>query len=177
MPRFVMRKAKQKVGLAPGTLVYVLDKKVEKVRIRIIDYDETQLEEKEVETIEECFPFKDRPTVTWINIDGLHDVVLIEKIGKQFGLHPLILEDIVHTGMTLNYILNHLSSHYPASLHVCTLLDKRVRRLIDIPLDYIGFEIPDEFVVGYGLDYYGEYRNLPFIGALNPKLIEEEREK
>jgi magnesium transporter len=98
MPRFVMRKAKQKAGLTPGTLVYLMERKVEKVRISIIDYDETQLEEKEVETIEECFPFKDKTTITWINIDGLHDVELIEKIGKQFGLHPLILEDIVHTG-------------------------------------------------------------------------------
>jgi len=98
MPRFVMKRAKQKAGLTPGTLVYVLDKKIEKVRIRIIDYDETQLEEKEVEKVEECFPFKDKPTVSWINIDGLHDVEVVEKIGKQFGLHPLILEDIVHTG-------------------------------------------------------------------------------
>jgi hypoxanthine phosphoribosyltransferase len=93
------------------------------------------------------------------------------------GLDVLMVEDIVDTGMTLNYILNHLASHNPASLHVCTLLDKRVRRLIDVPLDYIGFEIPDEFVVGYGLDYHGEYRNLPFIGALNPELTEEEGKK
>ena len=71
----------------------------------------------------------------------------------------------------------HLSSHKPASLHVCTLLDKRARRLVDVPLDYIGFQVPDEFVVGYGLDYHGEYRNLPFIGALNPGLIEEGWEK
>jgi bifunctional protein TilS/HprT len=93
------------------------------------------------------------------------------------GLDVLMVEDIVDTGMTLNYILNRLSSHNPASLRVCTLLDKRVRRLIDVPIDYIGFEIPDEFVVGYGLDYQGEYRNLPFIGALNPKLTEEESKK
>jgi hypoxanthine phosphoribosyltransferase len=87
--------------------------------------------------------------------------------------HVLMVEDIVDTGMTLNYVLNHLSAHNPSSLHVCTLLDKRVRRIIDVPLDYIGFEIPDEFVVGYGLDYRGEYRNLPFIGALNPELLEQ----
>jgi len=93
------------------------------------------------------------------------------------GLDVLMVEDIVDTGMTLNYVLNHLASHNPASLRVCTLLDKRVRRLIDVPLDYIGFEIPDEFVVGYGLDYHGEYRNLPFIGALKPELIEEESKK
>jgi hypoxanthine phosphoribosyltransferase len=93
------------------------------------------------------------------------------------GLDVLMVEDIVDTGMTLNYVLNHLASHNPASLRVCTLLDKRVRRLIDVPLDYIGFEIPDEFVVGYGLDYHGEYRNLPFIGVLKPKLIEEDGNK
>ena len=93
------------------------------------------------------------------------------------GLDVLMVEDIVDTGMTLNYVLNHLASHNPASLRVCTLLDKRARRLVDVPLDYIGFEIPDEFVVGYGLDYHGEYRNLPFIGALNPELREEEGKK
>jgi hypoxanthine phosphoribosyltransferase len=93
------------------------------------------------------------------------------------GLDVIMVEDIVDTGMTLNYVLNHLASHNPTSLHVCTLLDKRARRLVDVPLDYIGFEIPDEFVVGYGLDYQGEYRNLPFIGALNPELIEEEQKK
>ena len=83
------------------------------------------------------------------------------------GKNVLMVEDIVDTGMTLNYVLTHLSAHNPASLRVCTLLNKQARRLIDIPLDYVGFEIPDEFVVGYGLDYGGEYRNLPFIGVLN----------
>jgi bifunctional protein TilS/HprT len=87
------------------------------------------------------------------------------------GQHVLMVEDIVDTGMTLNYILSHLSAHNPASLRVCTLLDKRARRLINVPLDYVGFEVPDEFVVGYGLDYNGEYRNLPFIGILHPELI------
>jgi len=87
------------------------------------------------------------------------------------GQHVLMVEDIVDTGMTLNYILSHLSAHNPASLRVCTLLDKRARRLINVPLDYVGFEVPDEFVVGYGLDYKGEYRNLPFIGILQPALI------
>jgi len=93
------------------------------------------------------------------------------KINKDLdvnikGKHVLMVEDIVDTGMTLNYILNYLSTKEPSSLKVCTLLDKRVRRLIDVPLDYVGFEIPDVFVVGYGLDVGGKYRNLPFIGAL-----------
>ncbi|MBE0430218.1 MAG: hypoxanthine phosphoribosyltransferase [Dehalococcoidia bacterium] len=90
------------------------------------------------------------------------------------GQHVLMVEDIVDTGMTLNYILGHLSAHNPASLSVCTLLDKRARRLVNVPLGYVGFEIPDEFVVGYGLDYKGEYRNLPFIGILHPELIKGE---
>ncbi len=79
------------------------------------------------------------------------------------GRHVILVEDIVDTGVTLNYLLNHLRSKCPASLSVCTLLDRRQRRIADIPLHYVGFEVPDEFVVGYGLDYKEEYRNLPFI--------------
>ena len=82
------------------------------------------------------------------------------------GQHVIMVEDIIDTGMTINYLLAHLASHRPASLRVCTLLDRRARRLANVRLDYVGFEIPDEFVVGYGLDYQGEYRNLPFIGIL-----------
>ena len=85
------------------------------------------------------------------------------------GQHVLMVEDIVDTGMTLNYLLNYLRTRRPASLKVCTLLDKRVRRLVEVPLDYAGFEVPDEFVVGYGLDYLEKYRNLPFIGVLKPQ--------
>jgi magnesium transporter len=92
-----MTKFSKKPGLAPGTLVHVGEKKVEKVRIRMIDYDEANLEERELETVDECVPYKDKPTVTWINIDGLHEVSVIEKFGINFGLHPLVLEDIVHT--------------------------------------------------------------------------------
>jgi magnesium transporter len=96
MPRFIKRVSK-KIGLVPGALVHVGKKRIEKVRIRLIDYDEAQLQEKEPKTIEECFPFKDLPTVTWVNIDGLHDIRIMEKIGKHFGLHPLVLEDILNT--------------------------------------------------------------------------------
>jgi len=94
----LFRRASNKVGLPPGTLVHIGEKRTEKVKITIIDYDETHFQEKEVETIEECFPFKDKPTVTWINIDGLHEVEIIEKIGKHFEIHPLVLEDILNTG-------------------------------------------------------------------------------
>jgi len=83
------------------------------------------------------------------------------------GRHVLLVEDIVDTGMTLSFVINHLKEHNPASVTVCTLLDKRVRRLIEVPLTYIGFEVPDEFLVGYGLDYQEEYRNLPFIALVS----------
>jgi bifunctional protein TilS/HprT len=80
--------------------------------------------------------------------------------------HVLLVEDIVDTGMTLSFVLAHLEARHPASLAVCTLLDKRVRRLTDVQLAYVGFEVPDEFLVGYGLDYREEYRNLPFIALI-----------
>ena len=88
----------KKAGLPPGTLVYTGERKLESVRITVIDYDENSFQEKQVTKIEDCFEFKKTPTVTWINIDGLHDVEIIEKIGKQYDFHPLVLEDIVHTG-------------------------------------------------------------------------------
>lgn len=97
MSRF-MKRASQKIGLAPGTLVHVGEKKTEEVRLTLIDYDATHFQEKAIKAIEESFPFKEEPTVTWINIDGLHEVGVIESIGQHFGLHPLVLEDIVHMG-------------------------------------------------------------------------------
>ena len=97
------KKMSKTARLIPGALVYVGEKKTEKVRITIIDYNETQFQEKEVKTIEECFPFKETPTVTWINIDGIHDVALIEKVGKRFDLHPLVLEDILNTEQRPKY--------------------------------------------------------------------------
>jgi hypoxanthine phosphoribosyltransferase len=83
------------------------------------------------------------------------------------GRDVLLVEDIVDTGMTLNHLLRQLRTREPASLAVCALLDKRVRRIADVPLDYTGFEVPDEFVVGYGLDYRQRFRNLPFIATLS----------
>ncbi len=84
--------------------------------------------------------------------------------------HVLIVEDIVDTGHTLHYMLDTLKARNPASLKVCTLLNKQERREVDIKLDYIGFEIPNEFVVGYGLDFDELYRNLPYIGVLKPEM-------
>jgi len=94
----IIKKRSKKVGRPPGTLIHIGEKKVEKARISIIGYDVAQIQEKEVKTVEECFPFKDSPTVTWINVDGIHQVEIIEKIGKHFDLHLLVLEDIMNTG-------------------------------------------------------------------------------
>ncbi|HYO44671.1 MAG TPA: hypoxanthine phosphoribosyltransferase [Candidatus Limnocylindrales bacterium] len=82
----------------------------------------------------------------------------------------LLVEDIIDTGLTLNYLVRYLRGKSPASLKICTLLDKPARRLVDIPVDYQGFEIPDQFVVGYGLDYGERYRNLRFVGVLRPEV-------
>lgn len=82
------------------------------------------------------------------------------------GKHVLIVEDIVDTGLTMGYLVDILNSREPASLKICTFLDKPSRRESDIVPDYNGFEIPDEFVVGYGLDYAEKYRNLPYIGVI-----------
>ena len=83
MPRF-FKKVSKKAGLAPGSLIHISEKKVEKAKITIMDYDEKDLSEKEVKSVEECFPYKETPSITWINVDGLHDIKLIEKIGEHF---------------------------------------------------------------------------------------------
>ena len=92
-----IKKRSIKTGLPPGALIHIGEKRSERVKISIIDYDEINFQEKEAETIEECFPLKDKPAITWINIDGLHLVDIIEKIGKNFDFHPLLLEDILNT--------------------------------------------------------------------------------
>ncbi len=97
-------------------------------------------------------------------------VVKIEKDLKTdiTGRDVIIVEDIVDTGLTLSHLLDLLQTRGPRSLRVCTLLDKSSRRQKEVPIHYRGFEIPDEFVIGYGLDYDEKYRNLPFIGVLKP---------
>ena len=86
------------------------------------------------------------------------------------GKDVLIVEDIIDTGLTLNYLTQYLRGKEPRSLDICTLLDKPARRLVEIELAYRGFEIPDRFVIGYGLDYDEVYRNLPYIGVLRPEV-------
>ncbi len=85
------------------------------------------------------------------------------------GRHLLIVEDIIDSGLTLKYLYENLLSRRPASVRICTLLSKPSRRKVDVPVDYNGFTIPDDFVVGYGLDYAEKYRNLPYVGVLKPE--------
>jgi hypoxanthine phosphoribosyltransferase len=87
------------------------------------------------------------------------------------GRHVLVVEDIIDSGLTLSYLMRNLESREPASLEVCALLTKPSRREIDVPVRYVGFEIPNKFVVGYGLDFGERYRNLPFVGVLSEHLI------
>ncbi len=88
------------------------------------------------------------------------------------GRHVLFVEDVVDTGLTLNYLLRSLRERQPASLEVCTLFNKPHHRLIDIPIQYKGFDLPDRFVVGYGLDHREQYRNLPFVALLKAHVIQ-----
>jgi len=92
--------------------------------------------------------------------------ILMDLHADIAGRHVLLVEDIVDSGRTMDYLLRALQARKPASLRVCTLLNKPCRRVVDVPLDYIGFDIPDDFVLGYGLDFDEKYRNLPFVGVL-----------
>ena len=99
------------------------------------------------------------------------NVRLLKDISTDIkGRHVIILEDILDSGLTLKFVKERLETMGPASLKICSLLDKPERRKVDIYADYIGFTVPNEFVVGYGLDYDEFYRNLPFIGVLKPEV-------
>ena len=87
------------------------------------------------------------------------------------GRHVLVVEDIIDSGLTLSYLMRNLRSREPLSLEICALMTKPSRREIDVPVRYVGFEIPNRFVIGYGLDFAERYRNLPYVGVLHPDLI------
>jgi hypoxanthine phosphoribosyltransferase len=89
------------------------------------------------------------------------------------GRHVLVVEDIIDSGLTLSYLIRNLEARAPATLEVCALLTKPERREIDVPVRYVGFEIPNRFVIGYGLDFAERYRNLPYVGVLDPSQIRE----
>ncbi|MCR5271830.1 MAG: hypoxanthine phosphoribosyltransferase [Lachnospiraceae bacterium] len=94
-------------------------------------------------------------------------VKIIKDLDESIqGKNVLVVEDIIDSGRTLSYLLEILKSRGPKTLRLCTLLDKPDRRVVNVDVDYVGFEIPDEFVVGYGLDYDQKYRNLPYIGVI-----------
>jgi hypoxanthine phosphoribosyltransferase len=90
------------------------------------------------------------------------------------GRHVLVVEDIIDSGLTLSYLMRNLEAREPATLEICALMTKPDRREIDVPVRYIGFEIPNRFVIGYGLDFAERYRNLPYVGVLDPALIPPE---
>jgi hypoxanthine phosphoribosyltransferase len=89
------------------------------------------------------------------------------------GREVLVVEDIIDSGLTLSYLMRNLEAREPASLEICALMTKPDRREIDVPVRYVGFEIPNHFVIGYGLDFAERYRNLPYVGVLDPELIAE----
>jgi hypoxanthine phosphoribosyltransferase len=100
--------------------------------------------------------------------------ILKDLDGSIEGEDVILVEDIIDTGLTITYLLANLRARGPASLEVCTLLDKSVRRIIEVPIRYKGFDIPDEFVVGYGLDYQGRYRNMKrIIGVPDPAVLDQ----
>jgi magnesium transporter len=96
MPKLT-KKRSQKAGLPPGTLIHIGERGREEPKITILDYDEAQFQERKTKSVEECIPFKEKPTVTWINVEGLHQVEVLERLGGCYGLHPLVLEDILNT--------------------------------------------------------------------------------
>ena len=99
------------------------------------------------------------------------EVQIIKDIGSKIdGRDLVIVEDILDSGVTLSFLMKILKARGANSIRLCTLLSKPERRKVDVPIDYLGFEIPDEFVVGYGLDYAEKYRNLPYIGILKPEV-------
>jgi len=101
-------------------------------------------------------------------------VAILKDLDRDItGRHILIVEDIIDTGHTLAYLMENIRLRSPASVRICTLLSKPSRREVDLKIDYVGFEIPNEFVIGYGLDYAEHYRGLRFVGVLNPKVYSQ----
>ncbi len=93
----LIKKRSKKAGLPPGTLVHIGEKRAGEIKITLIDYDEVNFQEREIKMVEECFPFREKPTITWINVEGVHRVEVVGRLGHCFGLHPLVLEDILNT--------------------------------------------------------------------------------
>ena len=136
------KKRGKKIGLPPGTPVFVGEKKIEKPKITVIDYDEQNYLEKELET-EECCRFKDTATVSWINVDGIHEVSVVEKIGKLFDLHPLIIEDIVNSDQRPK------TEDYKKYLFVVLKMLQYDEKEKDIKVEQVSLVIGKDFVISF----------------------------
>lgn len=146
--RFVKR-AYEKFGLPPGTIVHVGEKRAETVNITVIDYDKDHLQIKRVSDIEEVFPFRDSPTVTWINIDGIHDATIIERLGTHFNIHPLVLEDILHT--TQRPKVEDFENYIYIVLRMFYLQDKTNEREVDTEIisEQVSLILGTNFVISF----------------------------
>lgn len=142
MPRPIKKRSK-KAGLPPGTLVHIGEKKAKDLKITLIDYDESHFQEREIKKIEECIIFKDQPTVTWINVDGLHQVEILEKLGECYGFHPLMLEDILNTDQRPKV------EDYGDYLYIVLKMLDQNNQNSDIMTEQISFILGPNFVISF----------------------------
>lgn len=137
------KKLSKASGRIPGELIHVGEKKTDKIKITVIDYNEQKLQEKEFDSIEECFPFNDTPTVTWINIDGIHDTQIIEKLGGRFELHQLVMEDILNTSQRPKY--EDFDKHLFVVLKMIRF-DEKTARIVS---EQVSLILGDNFVISF----------------------------
>lgn len=136
-------RARKKVGLPPGTLVFTGEKRLDNVTIQIIDYDEDHYQITDAKSVDECLPFKDTPTVTWMNIIGLHDVSVIERLGEFFGLHSLLLEDILSTSQRPKY------EDFGDYAFIVTRLPHHHADTTEILMEQISIVLAENFVISF----------------------------
>lgn len=146
MPRFIKKRTK-KIGMPPGTLIHVGEKREERVRIRILDYDEAGVRERDAATVEECFEFKDKPSVTWINVDGIHETQILEKLGSRYNVHPLILEDILNTDQRPK--LEDFGEYVYIVLKMLSLSDEENEGPTEVRTEQISLILGSNFVISF----------------------------
>ncbi len=134
------------MGLAPGTLVHIGEKKVENVRITVMDFDGEGFREKVVESVDECLAFREKPTTTWINVDGIHDVGIVEKLGSGYGIHPIVLEDVVNTVQRPKML--DFGDYIFISLKMLYFEDPRER----VKVEQVSFILGPNFVISFQED-------------------------
>ncbi len=146
MPRFIKKRTK-KIGMPPGTLIHVGEKREERVRIRILDYDEAGVRERDAATVEECFEFRDKPSVTWINVDGIHETQILEKLGSRYNVHPLILEDILNTDQRPK--LEDFGEYVYIVLKMLSLSDEENEGPTEVRTEQISLILGSNFVISF----------------------------